>query len=83
MTGTSWGYYCVSQMRSLFDALFIPELSKNYFTKRLHTKTVMPCSLQSIAAAHSKRLTTTHWTENLSFLALPENKAKTKPVMDS
>lgn len=36
----------------------------------------MPCSLHSIAAAHSERLTTTHWTENLSSLSLPEN---TKP----
>lgn len=43
---------------------------------RLCTKTVMPCSLQSIAAAHSKRLTTTQWTENLSSLSLPRN---TKP----
>lgn len=41
--------------------------------RRLHTKTVMPCSLQSIAAAHSKRLTTTHRTENLSSPSLPEN----------
>lgn len=50
--------------------------SKNDLTEGLHTKTVMPCSLQSIAAAHSKRLTTTHWRENLSSLSLPEN---TKP----
>lgn len=48
---------------------------------KVRTKTVMPCSLQSIAAAHSKRLATTHWTENLSSLSLPANtKAKTQPV---
>lgn len=43
----------------------------------------MPCSLQSIAAAHSERLTATHWTENLSSPPLPENtETRTEPVKD-
>lgn len=41
----------------------------------------MPCSLHSIAAAHSKRLTATHWTENLSSLSLPGNtESETKAL---
>lgn len=35
----------------------------------IHTKTVIPCSLHSIATAQSRRLTIIHDTENFSGLS--------------
>lgn len=42
----------------------------------IHTKTVIPCSLHSIATAQSRRLTIIHGTENLSVLSPAEQRQK-------
>lgn len=42
----------------------------------IDTKTVIPCSLQSIAAAQSRRLTTIHDTENFSVLSPAKSEQK-------
>lgn len=42
----------------------------------IHTKTVIPCSLHSIATAQSRRLTITHDTENFSVLSPAKQRQK-------